>query len=314
MRLHPNAKLTPWARHRLAQRVREQGWPLARAAREAGVSRPTAYKWLNRFDSEGQVGLQDRSSRPHRIPKRTPLKAIRRMERLRRRRKTAWEIALETGIPASTVSRHLKQQGLGRIWRLEEELDPPQRYEHAAPGDLFHIDAKRFARIEGVGHAIHGDRSRKKRGVGWEVAFVCVDDHTRLAYAEVLPAENAKYAVAFFRRALRWFGRLGIRCQRLLTDNAKCYAEAKAFRTLCEEEGILQSFTRPYTPKTNGKAERFIQTLKRRWAYRQPFRTSAIRAASLPAWLKHYNHHRPHRSLGKKPPMARLRQTRQQRA
>ena len=175
------------------------------------------------------------------------------MERLRRRRKTAWEIALETGIPASTVSRHLKQQGLGRIWRLEEELDPPQRYEHAAPGDLFHIDAKRFARIEGVGHAIHGDRSRKKRGVGWEVAFVCVDDHTRLAYAEVLPAENAKYAVAFFRRALRWFGRLGIRCQRLLTDNAKCYAEAKAFHTLCEEEGILQSFTRPYTPKTNGK-------------------------------------------------------------
>ena len=160
------------------------------------------------------------------------------------------------------------------------------RCEHAAPGDLFHIDAKRFARIEGVGHAIHGDRSRKKRGVGWEVAFVCVDDHTRLAYAEVLPAENAKYAVAFFRRALRWFGRLGIRCQRLLTDNAKCYAEAKAFRTLCEEEGILQSFTRPYTPKTNGKAERFIQTLKRRWAYRQPFRTSAIRAASLPAWAQ----------------------------
>ena len=352
MRLHPNAKLTPWARHRLAQRVRKQGWPLARAAREAGVSRPTAYKWLNRFDSEGQVGLQDRSSRPHRIPKRTPLKAIRRMERLRRRRKTAWEIALETGIPASTVSRHLKQQGLGRIWRLEEELDPPQRYEHAAPGDLFHIDAKRFARIEGVGHAIHGDRSRKKRGVGWEVAFVCVDDHTRLAYAEVLPAENAKYAVAFFRRALR-SGSAASACSRTTPSamrrprpstryarkKASCRASPvpgsgdsgsaasacsrttpSAMRrprpssTLCEEEGILQSFTRPYTPKTNGKAERFIQTLKRRWAYRQPFRTSAIRAASLPAWLKHYNHHRPHRSLGKKPPMARLRQTRQQRA
>ncbi len=313
MRLHPNAKLTPWARHRLAQRVRKQRWPVARAAREAGVSRPTAYKWLKRFDSEGTEGLQDRSSRPQRIPRRTPRRAIRRMEQLRRRRKAAWEIALETGIPTSTVSRHLKQRGLGRIWRLEEELDPPRRYEHARPGDLFHIDAKHFARIEGVGHAVHGDRSRRNRGVGWEVAFVCVDDHTRLAYAEVLPSENAKYAVAFFRRALRWFGRLGIRCRRLLTDNAKCYAESKAFLALCAQEGVRQSFTRPYTPKTNGKAERFIQTLKRRWAYRYTFRTSAIRAASLRGWVKHYNHTRPHRSLGKKPPMAKLRETRKRR-
>ncbi len=314
MRLHPNAKLTPWARQRLVDRVQRRSWPVARAAREAGVSRQTAYKWLRRFDSEGERGLQDRSSRPCRIPKRTPRKAIQRMEQLRRRRKPAWEIALETGIPTSTVSRHLKQQGLGRIWRLEEELDPPKRYEHARPGDLFHVDAKRFARIEAVGHAIHGDRSRKKRGVGWEVVFVCVDDHTRLAYAEVLPHESAKYAVAFFRRALRWFERLGIRCRRLLTDNAKCYAESQAFRALCEQEGVLQSFTRPYTPKTNGKAERFIQTLKRRWAYRYTFRTSAIRAASLRPWIKHYNHHRPHRSLGKKPPMARLRLAREQRA
>ena len=314
MRLHPNAKLTPWARRRLVDRVQRRGWPVTRAAREAGVSRQTAYKWLRRFDSEGKVGLQDRSSRPRRIPKRTPRKAIRRMEQLRRRRKAAWEIALETGIPTSTVSRHLKRQGLGRIWRLEEELDPPRRYEHARPGDLFHVDAKRFARIEAVGHAIHGDRSRKKRGGGWEVVFVCVDDHTRLAYAEVLPKESAKYAVAFFRRALRWFEQLGIRCRRLLTDNAKCYAESQAFRALCAQEGVQQSFTRPYTPKTNGKAERFIQTLKRRWAYRYTFRTSAIRAASLPSWVKHYNHHRPHRSLGKKPPMARLRHAREQRA
>ena len=314
MRLHPNAKLTPWARRRLAQRVRKQRWSVARAAREAGVSRPTAYKWLKRFESEGESGLQDRSSRPHRIPKRTPRKAVRRMEQLRRRRKAAWEIALEIGIPTSTVSRHLKLQRLGRIWRLDEELDPPRRYEHAAPGDLFHIDAKRFARIEGVGHAIHGDRSRKKRGVGWEVAFVCIDDYTRLAYAEVLPAESARYAAAFFRRALRWFETLGIRCRRLLSDNAKCYKESKAFRALCADEGVLQSFTRPYTPKTNGKAERFIQTLKRRWAYRYTFRTSAIRAASLHSWVKQYNHHRPHRSLGKKPPMARLRETRKQRA
>ena len=312
MRLHPNAKLTPWARDRLVQRVCRHRWPVARAAREAGVSRPTAYKWLKRHASEGRDGLQDRSSRPHRIPKSTPRKAVQRMPQLRRRRKAAWEIALQTGIPVSTVSRHLKLQGLGRIWRLDEELAPPRRYEHAAPGDLFHIDAKHFARIEAVGHAIHGDRSRKKRGAGSEVVFVCVDDHTRLAYAEVLPSESAKYAVVFFRRALRWFASLGIRCRRLLSDNAKCYKDSKAFQALCDEEGVSQCFTRPYTPKTNGKAERFIQTLKRRWAYRYTFRTSSIRAASLPAWIKQYNHHRPHRSLGKNTPMARLRHARKQ--
>jgi transposase InsO family protein len=232
------------------------------------------------------------------------------MEQLRRRYQPAWEIALKTGIPASTVSRHLKQQGLGRLWRIEEAEAPPRRYEHERPGQLFHIDAKRFARIEGVGHRIHGDRSQRKRGVGYEVVFVCVDDHTRLAYAEVQPSENAKYATAFFRRALRWFESLGIHCQRVLSDNAKCYI-SNAFTALCEENGIRQSFTKPYTPKTNGKAERFIQTLKRRWAYRYVFRTSAMRAASLRPWVTHYNHERPHRALGKKPPIARLREARQ---
>ena len=311
MRLHSNAKLTPTARELLVRRVREEQWPVAEAARAAGVSRQTAYKWLNRFEGAGQAGLRDRSSRPRRIPIPTPRKTLRRMEPLRRRRKPAWEISQELEVPLSTVSRHLQQLGLGRIWRLEEELEPPQRYEHARPGELFHIDAKRFARIEGVGHRIHGDRSRKRRGVGWEVVFVCVDDHTRLAYAEVHPSENAVCAVTFFRRALRWFKSLGIRCQRLLSDNAKCYG-SKAFEALCAEKGIRQLFTRPYTPRTNGKAERFIQTLKRRWAYRHVYRTSAIRAASLPAWIKHYNHERPHRMLGKRTPMARLRETRVQ--
>jgi transposase InsO family protein len=234
------------------------------------------------------------------------------MEQLRRRKKAAWEIALDTGIPVSTVSRQLKQLGLGRLWRLEEADAPPQRYEHPRPGDLFHIDAKKLARIEGVGHRIHGDRSRKRRGVGWEVVFVCVDDHTRLAYAEVFPAESGKYATIFFRRALRWFESLGIHCRRLLTDNAKCYAESQAFLDFCAQQGIRQGFTRPYTPKTNGKAERFIQTLKRRWAYRYVFRTSAQRTASLRPWVTHYNHQRPHRSLGKKTPMERLRANRVQ--
>jgi transposase-like protein len=234
------------------------------------------------------------------------------MERLRRRAKAGWEIAQELGVPPSTVSRHLQAIGLGRLWRLREDANPPQRYEHATAGGMFHVDAKKFARIEGIGHRIHGDRSRKRRGVGWEVVFVCIDDHTRLAYAEVLPAENAVHATAFVRRALRWFEGLGICCQRLLTDNAKCYAESKAFRALCQEHGIRQCFTRPYTPQTNGKAERFIQTLKRRWAYRHPYRTSAIRAASLRPWVHHYNHQRPHRALGKIPPMARLRAAREQ--
>jgi transposase InsO family protein len=314
VRVHRNAKLLPAQRKLLVDRVRVLGWRVTEAAGAAGVSRQTAYKWLGRFAEGGVDALRDRSCRPHRIPGRTPKAVLRRIERLRRRRKAGWEISLETGIPVSTVSRHLKDLGLGRIWRLQEELEPPQRYEHPVPGGMFHVDAKKLARIQGIGHAIHGDRSRRRRGAGWEVVFVCVDDHTRLAYAEVLPAESARYAMAFFRRALRWFESLGVRCQRLLTDNAKCYAESQAFQALCQEHGIRQCFTRPYTPRTNGKAERFIQTLKRRWAYRQTFRTSAMRAASLRPWVSHYNHQRPHRALGKRTPMARLRQARQQSA
>lgn len=313
MRLHPNAKLTPAGREALVRQVLEQGRSVRELAAGAQVSRQTLYKWIHRFRSEGVDGLQDRSSRPRRIPVRTSRQALRRMEQLRRRRKAGWEIAHELGVPLSTVSRHLQALGLGRLWRLEEAEAPPQRYEHAYPGSLFHIDAKKFARIEGVGHAIHGDRSRKRRGVGWEVVFVCVDDHTRLAYAEVLPSENAPCAAAFLERALRWFEQRGIRCERILSDNAKCY-ESKLFVTTCQRHGVRQSFTRPYTPRTNGKAERFIQTLKRRWAYRHAYRTSAIRAASLRPWLHHYNHERPHRALGKQPPMARLREARQQAA
>lgn len=313
MRLHANAKLTPASRRLLIRRVREKAWPVKRAAEAAGVSKQTAHKWLRRFAEGGPKALEDRSSRPHRIARKTPPRAIRRMEQLRRRRRAAWEIGEEIGVPTSTVSRHLKRLGLGRIWRVEEAEDPPQRYEHKSPGSLLHIDAKKFARIDGVGHRIHGDRSKKKRGVGWEVVFVCVDDHTRLAYAEVQPSENAKYASAFFRRALGWFRGLGIDCKRLLSDNAKCYSKSKEFLELCQEEGIRQSFTRPYTPQTNGKAERFIQTLKRRWAYRYVYRTSALRAASLGPWVTHYNHKRPHRALGKKTPIARLREAREQR-
>jgi transposase InsO family protein len=313
VRLHPNAKTTPAGRQLLVRRVREQGWTVQAAAEAAGMSRRTAHKWLRRFDKEGQEGLEDRSSRPRHMPFRTPQRLVRRIEQLRHRRQTAWEIAEALRVPPSTVSKILKELGLGRLWRVEEAQAPPRRYEHDRPGGMFHIDAKKMARVHGIGHRIHGDRSRRKRGAGYEVAFVCVDDHTRLAYAEVLPAENGKYATAFFRRALRWFDGLGVSCQRLLTDNAKCY-ESKVFQALCQERGIRQSFTRPYTPRTNGKAERFIQTMIRRWAYRRPYRTSALRAVALRPWVKQYNHQRPHRALGMRPPIARLREAREQRA
>lgn len=310
MHLHANAKLTPALRRLLVQRVRALGWRVTEAAEAAGVSRQTAYKWLARYETEGEAGLEDRSSRPHHLRRKTPRRVVERMMRLRRRKKAAWEIAAETGVPTSTVSRHLQSAGLGRLWRVAEAENPPQRYEHAYAGSLFHVDAKRFGKIHGVGHAIHGNRRKRARGVGWEVVFVCVDDYTRLAYAEVHPSENAAYATKFFRRALRWFAKLGVRCERLLTDNAKCYG-SNAFKALCRDEGVSQRFTRPYTPRTNGKAERFIQTLKRRWAYRTAFKTSAHRAASLRPWVTHYNHQRPHRAIGKMPPIARLRAARQ---
>ncbi len=309
MHLHANAKLTPALRRLLVHRIRDLGWPVKEAAEAAGIARQTAYKWLARYDQEGAAGLEDRSSRPRRISRRTPRRLVDRMLRLRRRKKAAWEIAAATGVPVSTVSRYLQAEGLGRLWRIEEAEAPPQRYEHRYPGSLLHVDAKRFGKIDGVGHAIHGNRRQRARGVGWEVVFVCVDDYTRLAYAEVYPSENAVCATRFFGRALRWFESLGVRCERVLTDNAKCY-ESKAFIALCDEKKVRQRFTRPYTPRTNGKAERFIQTLKRRWAYRSAFPSSAMRAASLRPWVTHYNHQRPHRALGKVPPMARLRAAR----
>ena len=310
MHLHANAKLTPASRRLLVHRVRELGWPVTEAAQAAGVARQTAYKWLARYEAEGSAGLTDRSCRPHRTACRTPRHLVQRMVQLRHRKKAAWEIAIETGVPVSTVSRYLKAEGLGRLWRLVEAEHPPQRYEHAYAGSLLHIDAKRFGKIGRIGHAIHGDYRKRSRGVGWEVVFVCVDDYTRLAYAEVHTNENAVCATRFFRRALRWFQSLGIRCERVLSDNAKCY-RSHAFQALCAEKGVRQRFTRPYTPRTNGKAERFIQTLKRRWAYRCAYRTSAVRAASLRPWITHYNHQRPHRALGNLPPIARLRAARQ---
>ena len=310
MKLHRNARLAPKARRLLVHRVRESRWPVRRAASAAGVSARTAYKWLKRFALEGESGLEDRSSRPRHAPRKTAPRVVERIERLRRRRKTAWEIAQEIGVARSTVSAVLQRLGLGRLWRVVEAEVPAQRYEHARPGSLLHIDAKKFGRIDGVGHRIHGDRRRsRKRGIGWEVTFVCIDDCTRLAYTEMAPSESGRFAAAFLRRAFAYFERLSVRCERVLTDNAKAYT-SNAFQATCREGGLRHLRTRPYTPRTNGKAERFIQTLQRRWAYRRPYRTSALRAAALRPWVAEYNHHRPHRALGMRPPIARLREVR----
>jgi transposase InsO family protein len=309
VRLHPNAKLAPTARRLLVDRIRKEGWLVKEAAAAAGVSRRTAHKWLKRFEEAGEAALSDRSSRPRRIARRLAAGVVQRIERLRHRRHTALEIATELGQARSSVSRVLARLGLGKLWRVLEAQAPPQRYEHERPGAMLHVDAKRFARIQGIGHRIHGDRSRRHYGAGWEVVFVCVDDHTRLAYAEVFPSESGRYAVAFLSRAVRYFEALGVHCQRVLTDNAKAYT-SKAFQTLCQEAGLRHCKTRPYTPRTNGKAERFIQTLQRRWAYRRPYRTSALRTHALRPWIREYNHHRPHRALGMKPPIARLREAR----
>ena len=312
MRLHSNAKTTPAGRWLLVERVREKGWTVRQAAEAAGISLRTGYKWLSRYREEGRSGLADRGSRPRRIPHRTPARVVRRIEQLRRRRLTAWEIAAQISVPASTVSLVLRRLGLQRLSRLEPE-EPVVRYERAAPGELVHMDTQKLARIRRVGHRIHGDRSKKVYGAGWEFAHVCVDDHTRLAYVEVLPNERKETTAAFFRRALAWYRARGIRVERLMTDNGNAY-QSKYFAALCRERRIRQIFTRPYTPKTNGKAERFIQTLTQRWAYKRPYRTSALRTAALRPWLRHYNHQRPHRALGMRPPMARLRQAREQRA
>lgn len=312
MKLHSNAKTTPAGRWLLVRRVREEGWAVRQAAEAAGVSVRTAYKWLARYREEGRSGLADRGSRPRRIPRRTPAQVIRRVEQLRRRRLTTWEIAARASVPASTVSLILRRLGLQRLSRLEPEA-PVRRYERQAPGELLHMDTKKLGRIQRVGHRIHGDRTKRAYGAGWEFAHVCVDDHTRLAYVEVLPNESPQTTVAFFRRALAWYRARGIPVQSVMTDNGNAYV-SKGFAAFCREGGIRQIFTKPYTPKTNGKAERFIQTLTQRWAYQRAYRTSVLRTAALRPWLKHYNHHRPHRALGMRPPMARLREAREQRA
>ena len=305
MNIHKNARLTPIGRERLVRQI-ESGQTPEAAARAAGVCPRTARKWLARFRSEGLAGLQDRSSRPHRLRRPTPAATVERIEALRRQRFTGQQIAQDLGVSPATVSRVLGRLGLNRITALEP-AEPVRRYERERPGELIHIDIKKLGRFERAGHRITGDRTgqSKSRGIGWEYLHLAIDDHSRLAYSEIIPDEKRGSCLAFLFNALRFFKRHGVAVERVMTDNGSAFKSrryAKALRRL----GVSHKRTRPYTPKTNGKAERFVQTSLREWAYAKAYETSDQRRSALGAFLFRYNWQRPHMSLGAKPPISRL--------
>jgi transposase InsO family protein len=314
MKLHGNARTCPNSRRLLVDRVSDQSWSVTAAAEAAGISERTAYRWLKRWREQGAEGLMDRSSAPRRIPHRTPSDRVQAIAALRRLHMTAAEIAEVLAMALSTVSAVLKRIGLGKRSRLSPP-EPPNRYERKHPGELVHLDIKKLGRISirGAGHRVNGHRGsqfkshRGPRATGWEFVHVAVDDATRLAYAEVLGDERAATAGAFLRRAVAWFEGFGITVERVLSDNGSCY-RAKVHAQVLAELQIRHLFTRPYRPRTNGKAERFIQTLVNRWAYGAIYGSSAERTAALAGWLSHYNFRRPHGSLSQKPPGTRLRE------
>jgi transposase InsO family protein len=313
MKLHANARTCPNSRRLLVRRIEKENWSLRAAAEAAGISERTAAKWRARWRAEGEAGLRDRSSAPRRRPMQLPADRVKAIEALRRLRMTAAEIAEVLGMALSTVSRWLQRIGLGKRSRLEPP-EPPNRYERKRPGELIHVDIKKLGRIRGVGHRISGSRASQKKkrlegrrtgALGWEFVHVCVDDATRLAYVEVLADEKGPTAAGFLRRAVQWFKGMGITVERVLSDNGACY-RSKAHVEACRELDMRHLFTQPYRPRTNGKAERFIQTLVNRWAYGAIYGSSAERTAALPGWLTHYNFSRRHGSLGHKAPAARL--------
>ncbi len=305
MNLHANARTTPLSRKLLVDRIEREGWRVTEAAHAAGVSRSTAYKWLKRYEAEGLEGLQDRSSAPHRVWNRTKESLRRRIEQLRRKRLIAWAIAQRLRMALSTVGGILRQLGLGRLSALDPK-EPVVRYERDRPGELIHVDVKKLGQFQRAGKRVTKDRRTRTRGAGWEFVHVCVDDCTRLAYVEVLPDERKESAVAFLKRATRWFRRRGVLIEGVMTDNGSAYC-SYAFKDACEELSVRHLRTKPYRPQTNGKAERFIQTLIRKWAYGRSYRSNRQRAKALGPWLKYYNREKPHSSLGGKTPYDRLR-------
>jgi transposase InsO family protein len=302
MNVHKHARMTVHGRALLVRRIVEERWRVADAAAAAGVSARTAYKWLARFRAGGERMLGDRSSAPARCRRRLAGEIVAEIARLRRERLSGPAIARRLGLPRSTVGAVLRRLGLGRLAALAAK-PPVVRYERGRPGELIHVDTKKLGRIVRPSHRVTGDR--RDRGAGWEHVHVAIDDASRLAYTEVLPSERQEDAVAFLGRALAWFARHGVAVERVMTDNGGAY-RSRLFRTLIVGAGLKHVRTRPYTPRTNGKAERFIQTSLREWAYARPYQNSAERTDALQPWIDAYNHSRPHSALNGKPPASRL--------
>ncbi len=306
MDMHKNASLTPRGREAMARSVMEGGSSKAAAARAFHTTPKTVAKWIARFRAEGAAGLQDRSSRPHSSPGQTPPATCERVEALRRQRHTGEQIAAEVGVSAATISRILKRLGLNRLSALEP-AEPIRRYERATPGEIVHIDIKKLGKFNRIGHRVTGERTgqSKSRGIGWEYVHLAIDDHSRLAYSEILPDEKRGSCLRFLFNALRFFRSLGVKVERIMTDNGSSF-RSRRYATALRRLKIKHLRTKPYTPKTNGKAERFVQTSLREWAYARAYDTSQQRAAELPIWLHRYNWHRPHGSIGAKPPISTL--------
>jgi len=305
MDIHKNARLTPIGREHLVGAVLSGQTPQA-AAQAVGVCPRTVRKWVRRFKAEGTAGLADRSSRPHQLYRSTSDAICEQVGELRRQRWTGKRIALHLGLSAATVSRILRRMGLNRIRDLEP-AEPPRRYQYDRPGGLIHIDIKKLGRFERTGHRITGKLSgnASSRGSGWEYVHVCIDDASRIAFSQIYSDQKKDSAVAFLKAALAYYESLGVTVTRVMTDNGSCY-RSDDFRDACIALGLKHKRTKPYTPRTNGKAERFIQTALREWAYAIAYPTSHQRAQQLPLWLHAYNWHRPHGSLKHKTPISRL--------
>ena len=304
MKLHPNAKTTPRSRAEIVSQVLERKASATEVAEAFAISIRTVWKWVRRFRLEGAPGLLDRSSRPASIPAKTSPDRELRILKLRRQRRVAWQIAKALRMARSTVSAVLKRLGLPRLKLLEPKPEVI-RYQREHPGDLLHVDIKKLGRFNHVGHRIHGDRARRGRHVGWDHVYVAVDDATRLAYVEMLQEETADTAAGFLQRCIAAFASLSVRVREVMTDNGMCF-RSHLFRGMCHEHKAGHITTRPYHPQSNGKAERFIQTLMREWAYAKPYATADSRARALAPWLRHYNHSRPHGSLDGITPLAAL--------
>lgn len=303
MDTHKNAPMTPVGRLRMVEAV-VAGEPIGSVAQRCRTDRKSVRKWVVRYRAEGEAGLRDRSSRPHRSPRAIPRGTAQRVVRLRQRRWTMANIAAELRISRATVSRVLARAGLSRLAALEP-APLPRRYERARPGELLHIDSKKLACIAQTGHRVTGDRHDHVRGAGWEAAFVAIDDRSRVAFAEMFADERKPGAAAFLDHAARYYRDLGVRVRCIMTDNAKVF-RSLPFMAVCRRWRLRHIFTKLYTPRTNGKAERFIQTALREWAYGRTYRHSRERTAYLPEWLHRYNWHRPHSALAGRPPISRL--------